>query len=209
VIQSHAAHASRAPAIRALPRCRTGIPGHTKGGRVPTRRAGCARRDSDPHDLAATDPSSLRVYQFRHERMRAPDPDRTGACRLRGGRSCRLSYKGIAGTPGFEPGKLPGQGRAGLPVPPCPIQCGRCESNAHAARFELARSASCRHSRLVRCQGFEPDVPRIKSPVHSQTCSQRLEPHAGIEPAFPAWRAGTLAVVLVRRSASPLNRPGT
>jgi hypothetical protein len=24
------------------------------------------------------------------------------------------------------------------------------------------------------------------------------EPHAGIEPAFPAWKAGTLAVVLVR-----------
>ncbi len=26
-----------------------------------------------------------------------------------------------------------------------------------------------------------------------------MEPHAGIEPAFPAWKAGTLAVVLVRR----------
>jgi hypothetical protein len=59
-------------------------------------RALCARRDSDPHDLAATDPSSLRVYQFRHERVRAPDPDRTGACRLRDGRSYRLSYKGMA-----------------------------------------------------------------------------------------------------------------
>ena len=35
---------------------------------------------------------------------------------------------------------------------------------------------------------------------------QRLEPHAGIEPAFPAWKAGTLAVVLVRRGDSGWDR---
>ena len=54
-------------------------------------------------------------------------------------------------------------------------------------------------------RGSNP-VPRIKSPVHHRSCLQRLEPHAGIEPAFPAWKAGTLAVVLVRRGDSGWDR---
>ena len=36
------------------------------------------------------------------------------------------------------------------------IKCGRCDLNAHAARSELARSAGCLHSRMVRRQGLEP-----------------------------------------------------
>lgn len=46
---------------------------------------------------------------------------------------------GKAGVPGFEPGKLPGQSRAGLPVPPYPIAwavpCPPRESNPNLAAF--------------------------------------------------------------------------
>lgn len=44
--------------------------------------------------------------------------------------------------------------------------------------------------------------------MHSQTCSQRSEPHAGIEPAFFAWKANTLAIVLVRQGDSCPGRTG-
>src|SRR5262249_33874117 len=53
------------------------------------------------------------------------------ASRLRGGRSGRLSYSGLAGIPGFEPGSLRVQSPAGLPVPPYPIEYGRRELNPH------------------------------------------------------------------------------
>jgi hypothetical protein len=118
-------------------------------------RALCARRDSDPHDLAATDPSSLRVYQFRHERVRASARTRTAdPARTKGvlwpaelqRHGCRARTR--TSIHGFR-GRCPAVRRPG-------IECGRCESNAHATRFELARSTGCRHSRMVRRQGIEP-----------------------------------------------------
>jgi hypothetical protein len=49
--------------------------------------------------------------------------------------------------PGSEPGVLPFR-RSG-------IECGRCDSNAQTTRFERARSAICRHARVVRRENFE------------------------------------------------------
>jgi hypothetical protein len=46
----------------------------------------------------------------------------------------------------------------------------------------------------------------IKSPVLHPYSSRRAERHAGLEPAFPAWRAGTLAVVLMPHRGSPRTR---
>jgi hypothetical protein len=76
-----------------------------------------------------------------------------------------LDYEDVEPPPGVEPGlppygggaagrarrrswpswsrtrKLRVQSPAGLPIPLMAIECGRCDSNAHAARFELARSS--------------------------------------------------------------------
>jgi len=75
-----------------------------------------------------------------------------------------LGYKHTEPPPGVEPGlppyesgaasrarrrswpswprtrKLRVQSPADLPILPMAIRCGRCDSNAHTARFELARS---------------------------------------------------------------------
>ena len=48
------------------------------------------------------------------------------------------------------------QSPVSLPVGLMGIGCGRRESNAQAARFELARYTGSRHSRMVRRQGLEP-----------------------------------------------------
>jgi hypothetical protein len=84
---------------------------------------------------------------------------------------------------------------------PIPHQYGRRESNPHepcgSPGFEPGVAAGLHHAR-VRRQGLEPIVPRIKSPVHSHTCSQRLEPRRGMEPRSAAWRA----------AASPQCLPG-
>jgi hypothetical protein len=41
-------------------------------------------------------------------------------------------------------------------IPPMAIKCGRRESNAQAASFELARYSGSLHSRMVRHLGLEP-----------------------------------------------------
>src|SRR6266536_3512828 len=50
--------------------------------------------------------------------------------------------------------------------------------------------------------GSAPAAPRRDS----RAGLAQAEPHAGIEPAFPAWKAGTLTVVLVRQRRSGWNR---
>ena len=45
--------------------------------------------------------------------------------------------------------------------------------------------------------GARTPSPWIKSPVLHPYSSRRAERHAGVEPAFSAWKAGTLAVVLM------------
>jgi hypothetical protein len=84
-------------------------------------------------------------------------------------------------------------------------QCGRRESNAHAAGFGLARSASCLTPAWCAARGSN-SVPWGKGPVHHPSCLRRLERHTGVEPTFPVWRTGTLTVVLMPRSGSPRTR---
>ena len=90
-----------------------------------------------------------------------------------------LGYEDMEPPPGADPGHPPYEGGAaavrggkatGAGIEPAwprfralmgcqqptRYQCGRRESNAQAARFELARYASSLHSRMVRHQGLEP-----------------------------------------------------
>jgi hypothetical protein len=67
----------------------------------------------------------------------------------------RMSYRGMAPGAGVEP-TSPGSGPGILPLNDPGLECGRCDSNAHAAKSEFARSAGCHHSRKVRRQGLEP-----------------------------------------------------
>jgi hypothetical protein len=76
---------------------------------------------------------------------------------------CPVSYRGMAAHRGFEP-RLPASESGVLPIERMGIGCGRCDSNEHATRFELARSAGCHHSRMVRREGLEP--PAIGLRVH-------------------------------------------
>src|SRR5262249_22226605 len=78
------------------------------------------------------------------------------------------------------------------------------ESNPHQAVLEAAASASCA---TPACAARESNPVRpIKSRELHQHSPRRPEPHAGIEPASPAWKAGTLTVVLVRRGGSCWDR---
>ena len=58
----------------------------------------------------------------------------------------------------------------------------------------------------MRRQGLEPCIPWIKSPVLHPYSSRRAERHAGVEPAFTAWKAVTLTVVLMPLRGSPRAR---
>lgn len=110
---------------------------------------------------------------------------------LRGWRSGQMSYRGKAAGQGLEP-RYPASEAGVLPLDDPAL--------VRAERFELSRAEAhqglglarlpFRHAR-VRRQGLEPNVPQIKSLVHSHTCSQRAEPHRRIELRSPAWKAGT------------------
>ena len=88
---------------------------------------------------AATWPSTKPVFLFAARAHGAATRCRPGspAVRKRGrSRARRRSWPSWPRTR-----KLRGQGPAGLPNSPNGHRCGRCDSNAHAARFELARYA--------------------------------------------------------------------
>lgn len=68
----------------------------------------------------------------------------------------------------------------------------------------------------MRRQGLEPRIPRVRAGCFTciargacqrSRATPRCEPHAGIEPASSAWRAVTLAVVLVRQTRVSANFP--
>jgi hypothetical protein len=65
-----------------------------------------------------------------------------------------------------EPSPARGAEPAGLA--PHRTACGRRDSNAQAARSELARYPSSRHSRIVRRQGLEPRTVSLRG-----CCSDR------------------------------------
>src|SRR5215471_11876341 len=83
---------------------------------------------------------------------------RTACLPLTRGTLCRVSYRGLAGDPGFEPGQAwpsPGPEPGVLPITPVSIAYGRGESNSQTTRFERARYASSRHARAVRRPSLE------------------------------------------------------
>ena len=108
-----------------------------------------ARRDSNPQKHGPQPCPSTSCGTSVRKPPPGADPGRplyeSGAAAVRGG---------VAAHRGFEP-RLARPGRAVLPVERMGIACGRRDSNAHAARFGLARSSGCLHFR-VRRQGFEP-----------------------------------------------------
>lgn len=65
-----------------------------------------------------------------------------------------------------------------------------------SARFEQASSASWTHSPVVLRLGIEPRTTRVKSPPLMPLSYRSTERVTGIEPAFPGWKPGTLAIVL-------------
>ena len=104
---------------------------------------------------ASTWPSTRPVYQIAARARGASGRSRTACLSLTRGPLCRVSYRGVAAHRGFEP-RLPDSESGVLPVERMGIECGRRESNAQAARFELARYPCSHHSRMVRRQGLEP-----------------------------------------------------
>ena len=148
--------------LRAFTGCHPRLAGRTRSGRSLELEAECARPDLNrdaprgaqrPQRCASAIPP--RAHESRH-----PGSNRAVRCTKAEPQAVR---GGKAGIPGFEPGELPGQSRAGLPIPPYPIECGRCDSNAQAARFGLARSF-----RLPSIPRTPPGIRtpnlRIKSP---------------------------------------------
>jgi hypothetical protein len=85
--------------------------------------------------------------------------------------------------------------RGVLPVRPAGIGTGG------ASRTRIPRGLSSRGlpvASLPRAPpGTRTPFPWIKSPVLHPYSSRRAERHAGVEPAFSAWQADTLAVVLM------------
>jgi hypothetical protein len=145
---------------------------------------------------------------------------------------CQLEYEHVEPLPGADPGhpRYEGRGRsraqrlgwdtrlrtwmlrvqgpAGLPVPPYPIGAGggsRTRTSSSSPSFELGAAA---YYATPACAARESNpVSPIKSRVlHRYSPRRLLEPHAGIEPAFLAWKASTLAIVLVRRGDSGWDR---
>jgi hypothetical protein len=108
---------------------------------------------------------------------------------------CRVSYRGVAGDPGFEP-RPAGSEPAVLPDYTSLHWYGRRDSNAHWTGFE---PAVCCHWTTPACaaRGSNP-VLWIKSPVHHPSCLRRSERIAGIEPAFSVWRTAALPLSYIR-----------
>lgn len=103
--------------LRAFAECHPRLAGLTRSARSwtrgPVRSAGL--------EPANTRTSSVPVCQLRHERKRAATRGRTGpsAVRRRSRKPCAAAELGYQAS-NLE--KLPVQGRAGLPVPPYPIE---------------------------------------------------------------------------------------
>jgi hypothetical protein len=158
---------------RAPARCYPRLAGLTRTARSLDPGAKYARRDSDPQPPA---PHAGASAGLGYERMEPPpgaDPGHplyeSGAAAVRGGK---------AGHPGLEPGNSGFRARRVCRIPPMAIGYGRSESNAQAARFELARSA-----RL-------PPLPR--APPGDRT-------------PFRWVRASCITIMLAARRTSPGN----
>ena len=141
------------------------------------RRHELGKRDSDAH-LKASKTCGMPVTPFpTKSRVQVPNPPTccgrsvwslwTASNRLlprTKGTLCQMSYRGASCPPWPRTRNLRNQNPALCRFELMGIGCGRCDSNAHAARFELARSTGCHHSRMVRREGLEP--PAIGLRVH-------------------------------------------
>jgi hypothetical protein len=93
---------------------------------------------------------------------------------------------GEASGAGLEPAEAGVRALLGTPTPhPEPVR---------AKRFVV-----------VRRQGLEPCLAGLRVQCFTRI-AHGAERHAGVEPAFPAWRAGTLTVVLMPQRGSPRTR---
>ena len=126
----------------------------TRAGSQPCATASsCARRASNPQHPASRAGLSTRLE---YEHIGAAIRCRPGSPALRGRGRSRARRRSWPSWPRTR--KLRVQSPAGLPIPLMAIEYGRRDPNPHAASFELARSANCRHAR-VRRQGLEPRSP--------------------------------------------------
>jgi hypothetical protein len=92
-----------------------------------------------------------------YEDKRAATRCRPGPSAVRRRSRSRARRRGFRGWTRTSEGRV--QSPAGDASAPPGTECGRCDSNAQAARFELARSSGCLHSRMVRRQSLELRSP--------------------------------------------------
>ena len=153
-VQSRGAPADRATGHHQSPRPESNrlparyklaaLPGELQGHRVP----GAIRTRTTDLLGIVTPATGLRGHGAA-TRCRTGPP----ALRGRGRKPCAAAWLAILASNQKNSGI---RARRVCQIPLMAIGCGRCDSNAHAARFELARSAGCLHSRMVRRQGLEP-----------------------------------------------------
>jgi hypothetical protein len=134
MIQSHGAHASRAPAIGSPSPESDGAGSRYKGPLRPARRARCARRESNPHHPASHAGLSASWSTSTWSRHRVPTP---AACLT--GAGSQAVCDGVAARQGFEP-QFTAPEAAVLPVRRSGIGCGR----RHASRTRKPRDLSSR-----------------------------------------------------------------
>lgn len=152
-----------------------------------TARTACARRDLNPQHPASRAGLSATLEYEHLEPPPGADPDHP-------------PYEG-----GPQPWRRPGwgtktrtwnlliQSQMCCLITPFPIACGRRESNAHGpcgpAGFEPAAAT------VTPLPPGAPPRPRTLFPgvrvrcITSHACGA-YEPHRGIEPRSPAWKAG-------------------
>lgn len=130
------------------------------------------------------------------------------AYRLRGGRSCRLSYKGLAARQGFEPQSAASEA-AVLPLDDL-ASGAEGASRTHKPRVLSSRGLPVAFTPAWCAARDSNPVPPGKGRLHHQLCLQRLVglteleasvPHVGIEPTSPGWKPGILADGLVGRDS--------
>ena len=161
-------------------RCRPGSPPVQAGGRSRARRPG-ALRGTRTRNLWHLVPAPLpdwatSAWSLPSVPIRATQPYE--------GQADAGPEGGATGT-GIEPVWPRSRALMGCQQP-TRYQYGRRESDPHGpcgpAGFEPAVAAVTPLPQGCAARGSNP-VPRIKSPVHHQSCLQRLEPPTGIEPA--------------------------
>ena len=183
---------------------------------MPTRVIRLTRAKSQPCVTAfvrsaGVEPATSRLstwplcrLEYEHvEPLPGADP---GHPRYEGGAATVRS--GLAGIPGFEPGCSGFRARRVCQFPHIPSVPGggsRTRTSSCSPISELG-AAACYATPACAARESNPVSPIKSRVLHRYSPRRLLEPHAGIEPAFLAWKASTLAIVLVRRGDSGWDR---